>query len=188
MERALLTLMLTAVSFTAVGQAPARAGEFKENWQAFWQRFHKDHRRNQCWPEPFIAADRASAREPWEVMKHNGWRLENTLSHQLFTEENQLTPAGVQKLRHICFETPMQRRMVYIQQAPSFESTQLRVAAVQESLATMLTPQGPPPIYVTPRGPRGGSGKMLDQIDQKMQEALPAPVLPSRESTTTGGL
>ena len=77
--------------------APAFAG-----WHEFWARAKMDYRRNAAWPEPFTTIDRQVTREPFEIQKNNGWRLQNTIGALLFNRDtNEVNPAGEQQIQWI---------------------------------------------------------------------------------------
>jgi hypothetical protein len=56
------------------------------NWKGFWHGQHVGYHRNNAWPDPFNEVDAANVIAPFEVMKANGWRLHNTIGHELFRE------------------------------------------------------------------------------------------------------
>jgi len=52
-------------------------------------------RQRQCWPEPYLSADRAVATAPFAIQVANGWRKQNMLGEDHFQQGNgQLTEAG----------------------------------------------------------------------------------------------
>ena len=175
------------VAVTMLAPVSARA----DWWSSFWHRAHVDYHRNNCWPEPFVHADRQAARAPFEIMKHNGWRLQNTLGDQLFhPETHELTRAGALKVQWVVTQSPPHRRTVYVLRTLDPEATHRRVDAVQQVVARSL-PGGPlPPVVVTTKQPLAGSGDYFDQIDRRMRASIPVPRLPSSGDAgggSTGG-
>ena len=47
------------------------------------QRFGRDYHRNFCWPEPFVAGDRAAVITPFQIMADNAWERQNLLSDSI---------------------------------------------------------------------------------------------------------
>jgi hypothetical protein len=152
--------------------SPAHAG-----WHEFWDRVCTDFLRNNCWPEPFRHMDRDATRAPFLAMIDNGWRVENTIVHSLFTESHQLTLAGQRKIYWIATQIPPDRRVVFVLQGETPEVTDQRVDSVQRYVASVVQADSLPPVVVTDRVPRGGSGDYLNQMNRKYRDSLPAPTL-----------
>ena len=71
----------------------------------------RDYHRNQCWPEPFIAGDRAAVIVPFQIMADNAWQRQNLLCDYHFVEgTSELNNAGQYRLRWIIAKAPPQRR------------------------------------------------------------------------------
>ena len=169
---------------TVLGLAtPVEAG----GWKDFCRKFRRDYERTRAWPEPFIHKDREAARAPWEVMTHNGWRAQNTLSEELFTEEGDLTEAGRRKVMWIATQAPEERRTVYVLATEDLPATQTRTAAVR-SLVAQLAQAGiaEPQLMMTSRRPLRWSGDYYEQVEQKGRDAIGPPVLPEMVLTTDG--
>ncbi len=174
MRKALLFFAIMGMAFQCADSANAGG------WSDFWDRFHVDTHRNNCWPEPFVRADRQAARAPFAVMTHNGWRQQNTLSDDLFHQEtHQLTHAGVIRIRWIVTQNPPTRRVVYVLQGPSKDSTEQRIDAVQQTIARVLPTGDLPPVVLTTKVPLSGSGDYFDQIDRQLRQSIPVPRLPT---------
>lgn len=171
--RRVICLLCTTLAFTAIGRS-ASAG-----WHDFWNQFHQDYHRNVAWPDPFRHADREVQRAPFCIMVNNGWRLNNTLSHDLFElETHALNHAGWRKVRWILTQAPVHRRSIWVLQADTAEATQARMESVREAVEGMVG-QGPlPPIMLTDREPLGVSGDYVDQIDRQFRSSMPVPTLP----------
>ncbi|HRX80142.1 MAG: hypothetical protein H6821_01570 [Planctomycetaceae bacterium] len=180
MRRAIFALVFAA---TAVTTSVTQAG-----WTEFWEGVHLDWHRMNCWPEPFVHADRDLVRQPLLAMTDNGWRMQNTLSDHLFdVEKNTLTQAGALKVRWIVTQAPPHRRTVFVLRGASPDATLARVEAVQESI-TQLVPQGArPEVLLTDVIPVGGSGDYFDAVDRALKDSIPPPRLPEASGPTGSG-
>jgi hypothetical protein len=157
--------------------------------QTFWQRVKLDIKRMRCWPEPFQQADRQVTRDPFVIMKDNGWRIHNTLSDHFFQKDEQtLTRPGELKVRWIVTQAPMARRTVYVLRGETPEITQIRLSSVQDFL-TRITPEGvQPEVLLTDIVPPEGSGEYFDAIDRQFKSSVPTPRLaPSNGGTSASG-
>jgi hypothetical protein len=182
MRRVLLVLWIMLAS-----SAPSRVA-FAGCWTQFWQRFRLDYQRMKCWPEPFLHADREAVRPPIRAMANNGWRSQNTLGDHFFEPETQqLTRAGVLKVRWIVTETPLSRRTVFVLKGESQEATSTRLDSVQQAVARIVTEGPMPPVLLTDVAPRGGPGEYFDQVDRAYKSSMPPPRLsPSQGGSTSG--
>lgn len=148
-------------------------------------RMHVDFHRNNCWPQPFQAADRELVRAPLIAMTAAGWRLNNTLSDHFFHAETQaLNQAGELKLRWIVTQAPPHRRSVFVLRGASGAATESRVAAVEEAMNKLYIEGPRPPVMVTSIIPPGASGDYFDQVERQLRQSIPAPRLPVMESTS----
>ena len=59
MRKAIVCLAVLGLTIQATSTAQAGG------WSDFWDRFYIDTHRNNCWPEPFVRADRQAARAPF---------------------------------------------------------------------------------------------------------------------------
>ena len=158
------------------------------DWRQFWHRFHVDALRMNCWPEPFVHADRETVRTPLIAMTAAGWRTQNTLSDHLFDANSQfLTQAGKLKVHWIVSQAPEHRRTVFVLRGEDERLTQIRLDSVRQAM-DRTTSDGPKPeVFVTNIVPAGGSGAYFDEVDRQLKASVPPPRLPDRESTTDGG-
>ena len=105
----------------------------------------KDTKRRNCWPEPFVNADRVAARAPFATMVANGWRRQNMLGEAHFdAATGQLTEAGQLKVRWILTVAPQQHRIIYVHGAKTEEETAARLVVVQQ-VAGQIAPNNMPP-------------------------------------------
>ena len=143
----------------------------------------RDTKRRQCWPEPFIGADRATVRSPFMIQVANGWRRQNMLGEFHFEPgTGQLTEAGRLKVRWILTTGPQQHRFLYVHMAEKNDETAARIAAVLQ-LANQITPNDVPPVMPTAIADEGAPADKVEVIGRKYQTSIPSPRLP----TSAGG-
>jgi hypothetical protein len=163
--------------FFSSSAPPAAQTPQKENW---WQRWKRDYHRNQCWPEPFIAGDRAAVVVPFEIMADNAWQRQALLSDYHFVEgTSELNDAGKYKLLWIISKAPVQRRAVYVQRLMSDQSTAERMVSVQKAVAALAPDRRPLPIYESNLGPGDWSGQQAVATQAAQEKTVPEPRLPS---------
>jgi hypothetical protein len=139
----------------------------------------RDVKRRQCWPDPFQAPDRATARAPFAIQVANGWRRQNMLGEFHFEAgTGQLTEAGRLKVRWILTAGPQQHRLIYVHAADGNEETEARIAAVQQ-LALKIAPNNLPPITPTWVADEGWPADEVDLIGRAFQKSMPTPRLPA---------
>jgi hypothetical protein len=177
--RRLLSTGALVIGLTCAGSAHA-------GWNEFWHRVKVDTHRNNAWPEPFVTADRAAAREPFCIMTNNGWRMQNTVGTFLFDDNNQLNRAGEIKVRWIVTQAPQHRRAVFVFQADTPEGTAARVESVQLAISRIMPAGGLPPVMITDTEPEGGSGEYYDALNRALQSSLPSPRLPASDASSNG--
>ena len=183
MVRSVLALVIIVTSFACAG--PAQAQDCWR-WEAFWHSVARDWKRNNCWPEPFVAADRYAVRAPFVLMVDNGWRRQNLLADHHFEDgAPKLNKAGQIKARWIVTQAPKHHRTIYVSQADSSEMTDARVAAVQEYAAQLVDEGRIPPVLQTDLEALGWPAARVDMIDRSWQESAPAPRLPEPESSSS---
>ncbi len=169
---------LTAVGFMLI--TFCFAGQASGNWfTEFFKGVGRDVKRRQCWPEPFVAADRAAVDAPFCAMVSNGWRKQNLLGRYHFSAETgELNEAGRQKVRWILTVCPVQHRLVYVHVAASEQETLARRKAV-EKLIGRIARDNPPPVLTTSISEEGWSAEEADRIGRKYRDSIPKPRLPS---------
>jgi hypothetical protein len=147
----------------------------------------RDVKRRQCWPDPFVGADRATVRAPFAIQVSNGWRKQNMLGEFHFEQGNgQLTEAGRLKVRWIVTVCPQQHRLIYVHTALSNEETSARIAAVQQ-LAAQIAPNEAPPVMTTSIPDDGWPADQVDMIGRKFRSSTPAPRLPPPSYGSSSG-
>lgn len=157
------------------------------NWQTFWERVHVDFYRNNTWPEPFLSADRAAAREPWCIMADNGWKMQNTIGTFLYDREtNKVNQAGELLVRWIVTQAPQHRRVVFVLKGDTADVTATRVESVQMAVAKYASGHVCP-VVLTDTEPNGWSASYIDSITQQFNNTIPAPRLPATSGGGGGG-
>lgn len=143
-----------------------------------WTRYWATYKAVKHWPMPFVCADRVAARAPFAVQTQNGWRLQNTLGEYHFDPETQqLTEAGRLKVYWIAVEGPLEHRTVFIPRNNSPEITQMRIDAINRSLAdaNIALAGG---VQETGIPAPAWPADQIDAIDRKYRETMPLPRLP----------
>ena len=156
------------------------------DWHTFWHNVAVGHHRTNAWPDPFREADALQVIAPFEIMKRNGWRLHNTIGHNLFREgDGGLLASGHNTVRWIATQAPESRREIYVVRARSESETQARVESVKEAVASVNRGERLVNVYVTDREPSSSSGAWLMQVQRDWLENVPAPVLPNTSASGT---
>jgi len=138
-----------------------------------------DYARNVAWPQPFRGADSNSVIAPFEIMRDNGWRENNTLGTSLFSENNALREAGAIKVQWIVTQAPQNQRIVYVKAGTTEQDTNARVESVQLAVSQII-PSGPlPQILVTDIEPGTSSGAYQTLVHRALVKTTPSPRLPA---------
>jgi len=158
------------------------------DWHTFWHNQHVAYRRTNAWPQPFTDDSARQTIAPFEVMKHNGWRLHNTIGNELFREgDGALLAAGHKRVNWIATQAPADRRVVYVLRGVSQAETDARLASVRETLTRLPADGQPPQVLITDIAPTTASGAWATQINRDWLEALPAPKLPGTSASGAAG-
>lgn len=158
------------------------------DWGNFWGGIHRDFKRNNCWYEPFVNADRASVREPFNRMVENGWRMDNTLSEQHFLPgEATLTPAGQSKIDAALANAPIQHRTLFVLRAETPELTAGRINAVQTAAAKRLGAGELPQVIESSRALSGAPASDIFNVNARRTATIPDPRLPEATATSVSG-
>ncbi|MDA8743114.1 hypothetical protein N9N28_00650 [Rubripirellula amarantea] len=161
-----LAVGLTATSATA-------------DWKDFWHNVNVGYHRNNAWPDPFNEVDAMEVITPFETMKQNGWKLHNTIGHELFREgDGALLASGNQRVRMIAQTAPESRRAIYVVRGNTPSETDARVAAVRQSLVSLNIPGPVPNVMVTGTEPPTASGAWAGKIGREWLNSMPKPELP----------
>jgi hypothetical protein len=177
--QALVALMIAATSTTSASA----------DWNHFWHGLHVGFHRNNAWPDPFNEVDASNVIQPFEVMKANGWKMHNTIGHELFRSgDGALLAAGHKRVHWIASQAPTARRTVYVLTGRSEDETQKRVASVHQTLASAYFPGPAPNVLVTNVEPATSSGAWATKINREWLEHLAAPQLPSISASGNQGV
>ena len=164
------------------------ASNASADWHSFWHNVHVGTQRNNAWPDPFNEADAMQVVAPFEVMKNNGWRVHNTIGHELFRGgDGALLASGNKRVEWIASQAPTKRRDVYVMRGRTTEETQARVASVRQSLASLGT-ANPPQVWITDIEPTTASGAWATQINRSWLQELPTPRLPNTSASGKEGV
>lgn len=178
MARRISVAVLLTVSLTCVSLAEAQQ-QCGSRWDAFWQSVARDWKRNNCWPDAFLPADRLAARAPFVVMVHNGWRRQNLVADHHFEEgTSTLNESGELKIRWIMTQAPRQHRTIYVHRASTPEQTAKRVEAAQTFAGKFATRGEAPVVQETDIDMVGLPAVRVDMIDRAWLESAPPPRLP----------
>lgn len=178
----LICMALVGLTFAS---SPLLAGG--GGWNSFWHRVHTDFYRNNSWPQPFEAVDRAVAREPFCIQADNGWRMQNTIGTYLFDPETQrLNQAGELLVKWIVTQAPIHRRVVFVLKGDYPEATTSRVESVQAAVSKYAI-GNVCPVMLTDTEPTGWSAAYVDSITQQFNSSIPSPRLSDGGQSGSGG-
>ncbi len=178
-----------AVIALAVVVTTASSASAEWNWNRWWHGSHLGFHRNNAWPDPFNEVDARQVIAPFEIMKANGWRLHNTIGHELFRDgDGALLAAGHRRIHWIATQSPEARRTIYVLQGTSQDETDARVAAVESTLDKIVINGNQPQVLVTDVEPPSSSGAWATKINREWLEHLTAPRLPSSSSSGEQGV
>jgi hypothetical protein len=125
---------------------------------------------------------------PFEVMKHNGWKMHNTIGHELFRDgDGALLAAGSNRVHWIATQAPAIRRNVYVLRGKTRAETDARVAAVHDYLAAFQLDGPKPSVLITDVEPSTAAGDWAMKVNRDWLEQLAAPRLPNSSSSGTQG-
>ncbi len=163
-----------AVIFVAMGYAmPLPAGEIGD----FLSGIARDTKRRNCWPEPFVYADRDTYRQMVAVQICAGWERQNLLSEFHFLPGgNDLTEAGRMRVQSIMSEVSEPHRQIYVHRATTPQETAVRMQTVQRFVA-----QSPyavnVPILESTRTDDGWPADRIDLLSRKAASSALDPKL-----------
>lgn len=180
---ALLALMIVATTGNS-----ASALDW-DDLKVFWGNLGVGFHRNNAWPDPFNEVDADEVILPFEIMKANGWRMHNTIGHELFRSgDGAMRVAGQNRVHWIATQAPTSRRTVYVLAGDSREETEARVEAVRNTLADLHMAGPAPRVLVTDIQPPTNSGAWATKINREWLSNLSAPRLPRRSAGGNAGV
>ncbi|NLE36761.1 MAG: hypothetical protein GX621_01905 [Pirellulaceae bacterium] len=143
----------------------------------------RDTKRNNCWPEPFIKADREAVREPFARMVANGWQRQNTLGdHHFDPETGQLNRDGQLKIRRVLLEGLPEHRSLWVYRAERAAETTARVDAVRSYAARTSRDGSLPQVFETDLPAPGWPAHTVHAIEEKWYQTMPEPRLPKTQT------
>ncbi len=178
-----LMAMLATVGMAVTLSSSASAGPL----HAIGRDVSTSYHRNKCWPQPFVYPDNAAVRAPFARMVHNGWRIQNLVASHHFTDDARLTEAGQRHVRWIVTEAPLRRRTIYVQQAPTPELTEARLASARSLAERFALDQEMVQVQPTPITARGWPADYVDAINVKFFESTPDPRIREDDAAFQGG-
>lgn len=162
----------------------AHAGDGSK-WHAFWHAAHIDKLRNNCWPQPFQKMDRDAVCRTLSIQMANGWKRQNTLADVYFdAESHELNEAGRRKLYSMLSTAPPEYQTIYVVQARQEEQQQRREESIRLASQELFKGRLAPEVRTVLISPRTWSANYIDAINRETQNTMPAPRLPSFQSTT----
>lgn len=158
------------------------------DWNTFWHNIHVGFHRNNAWPDPFNEVDALQVVTPFEIMKANGWKMHNTIGHELFRPgDGALLASGHNRVHWIATQAPLSRRMVYVLRGSSKVETDARVGSVKQALANMHMNGPTPTVLITDVEPSTSAGDWATKINREWLENLAAPRLPEQSASGQQG-
>ena len=141
--------------------------------------------RNDAWPKPFMCYDRQAYHSIFAVMTQRGWQCECTLTSEHFTPETQEhNRAGKSKIAGIMNNLPEVARQVYVFQDSTAEVANSRLANVRAEIQESFTALPAPQLALTTYTPHGMNGALVEDVQKRFIEGLPAPAVPAAKTTT----
>ena len=157
-------------------------------WNEFWHYFGVGYHRSNAWPDPFNELDAEQVILPFQMMKHNGWKMHNTIGHERFREgDGALLASGQYRVRWIATQAPENRRIVYVLRGRDQQETDARVNAVNETLANIPIHGPKPTVLITDVEPDTAPGDWATKINRDRLEQQPPPRLPKNSINGTAG-
>ncbi len=146
------------------------------------------YRTNEMWPWPYVCPDRVAVEEPFCIMVNNGWRRQNLLgAHHFNPETNQLNAAGQLKVQWIMTQAPPERRSIFVERSLNQKANEERLAAVRDYSTQVALDGRAPQIAQTAIVSEGRPAAVVDAVNVKFQQSMPAPVLPAAQPANSSG-
>jgi hypothetical protein len=176
-------ILLTTFAVTFATSPSLQAGWYQRSKAAckqFYANCKRDFHRNNCWPTPFVQAERARVQRPLELMTLNGWQQQNLLGAYYFdSESGELTTAGELKVHRVLTQSPRAFRTVFVEQGTNREVTEARLAVVREWANGRLPETVVVDVRESNMVARGWPADYIEMINAKYQHELPDPAWPT---------
>ncbi|MCC9655657.1 hypothetical protein [Rhodopirellula halodulae] len=184
-RKLLLAAILGCMAVSTVQTQTASA-----DWGTLVHQMHIGYHRNVAWPDPFNEADAMQVVMPFEAMKRNGWRMHNTIGHELFRAgDGALLAAGQNRVRWIATQAPESRREIYVLRGNTPAETEARMKAVRNAVdGYVLAGQPQPQVLVTTVEPATSPGVIATKINRERLDQMAAPKLPTTSAAGTAGI
>lgn len=151
--------------------------------QPFVHRYHS----SLYWPDPYRWDDRGSVRTALAAQRVNGWITATTLYGQHFDPlTSQINEAGKIHLRWILLHTPPDRRLTWVAAGDDPQTSQVRLASVQEE-ACLIAGRDVPPIMLRVCQSPGNAADEADMIRRSYMTSIPVPRVPYVPLTSGAG-
>lgn len=145
-------------------------------------------RRNDAWPKPFQCYDRQAYHQIWYVNSSAGWANECTLTPDHFdAKTHHLNKAGLSKVAGIMSNLPEPARQIWVYTEGDAAIANARLSSVNEVLSENYSHWNAPPVAMTRHLPHGMSGSLVEDVQTKFVQSLPAPKVPAATGTTITG-
>ncbi|KLU02932.1 putative signal peptide protein [Rhodopirellula islandica] len=182
-------MLLFAAILAAMALGGIRTPTASADWGSLVHQMHVGYHRNVAWPDPFNEVDAVQVVMPFEAMKRNGWRMHNTIGHELFRGgDGALLAAGQNRVRWIATQAPEGRREIHVLRGGTQAETESRLKAVREAVTSyVLDGQSQPQVFVTTIEPATSPGVVATKINRERLEQMAAPKLPTTSAAGTTG-
>jgi hypothetical protein len=175
-------IRLSVIIFAIGSTLPLSAGEIGE----FLSSVARDAKRRNCWPEPFVYADRETYRQTMAIQNSAGWERQNLLSEFHFLPGGgELNEAGRMRVQWILSESPETRRQIYVHRANSPQETSARMQSVQR-LVDQSAYVNNVPIIESTRTDEGWPADRVDLVSRKSATSALDPKLLGSSNAGTG--
>jgi hypothetical protein len=117
-----------------------------------------------------------------------GWQRQNLIGENYFDENStRLNTAGVERVRFILRQAPVEHRVLYVQSDLDDNITRMRVDAVQETIVA-LQPKGPmPEVAISNMVTEGRSAEMVASEFKNFITSAPSTRLSHSTSSSGSG-
>ncbi len=141
--------------------------------------------RNDAWPKPFQCFDRQAFHGVFAVMTQRGWQCECTLTSDHFdSTTHELNIAGKSKINGIMSNLPEVARQVHVYQDSTYAIAETQLASVRKEVQDKYSFLPPPELALTTFKPHGMSGALVEDVQKRFVEGLPAPKVPAAKAST----
>ncbi|WP_437188485.1 hypothetical protein SH668x_001932 [Planctomicrobium sp. SH668] len=142
--------------------------------QLFVHRYHTAH----YWPHPYICDDREAVNAIAYTQVQNGWLKETTLySYHFDPVSNELNSSGVNHLRWIMMNVPVEYRSIAVANDYRAEVTAARASNVERELVQLMGANSGIQVATRYAEPVGRPAKEVQAIFEAATANAPPPIL-----------